>query len=136
MLITQALESLYDSFGENCVIDLVSSCGFICVLGATSPKTQKMIIDWCGTYRARRKSWDGSGKHRKTSVAYEDQPIVHPDDLMTLQNTGELIMITPYGFARIKKTPYYLDKYFKPLATRIKTHNEAILKTLEGNDEE
>ena len=85
-----------------------------------------MVCDWCGTYKARRISYNGHGNRRTTSESYEDKPIVEPSDLMTLAQSGEAILITPYGYCRVKKTPYYKDKYFKPIATEIKKHNDNV----------
>ena len=38
---------------------------------------------------------------------------------MTLKNTGEAILISPYGYSRVKKIPYYQDKLLKPMAEEI-----------------
>ena len=47
---------------------------------------------------------------------------------MTLAQSGELILITPFGYSRVKKAPYYKDPILAPLAEDIKKHNDAILE--------
>ena len=45
---------------------------------------------------------------------------------MTLKNTGEAILITPYGYSRVNKVPYYEDKVLKPMADEIVKYNKTI----------
>ena len=125
-LITQSTEALMSAFTENEVADLISNCPYIIVLSASSAKTQKSVCSWCGKYKVRKTSWSGSGKDRKTTVSYEEKDIVEPSDLMTLKNTGEAILITPYGYSRVKKVPYYEDKVLKPMADEIVKYNKTI----------
>lgn len=125
-LITQSTEALMSAFTENEVADLISNCPYIIVLSASSAKTQKSVCSWCGKYKVRKTSWSGGSNDRKTTVSYEEKDIVEPSDLMTLKNTGEAILITPYGYSRVKKVPYYEDKILKPMADEIVKYNKTI----------
>lgn len=125
-LITQSTEALMSAFTENEVADLISNCAYIIVLSASSTKTQKSVCAWCGKYKVRKTSWSGGSKDRKTTVSYDEKDIVEPSDLMTLKNTGEAILITPYGYSRVKKVPYYEDKLLKPMAEEIVKYNKTI----------
>lgn len=125
-MITQSTEALMSAFTENEVADLISNCPYIIVLSASSPKTQKSVCSWCGKYKVKKTSWSGSGKDRKTTISYEEKDIVEPSDLMTLKNTGEAILITPYGYSRVLKVPYYEDKFLKPIAESNIKHNKTI----------
>lgn len=125
-LITQSTEALMSAYSENEVADLISNCPYVVVLSASSTKTQKSVCQWCGKYRARRKSWSGEGKNRKASISFEERDIVEPSDLMVLKNTGEAIIITPYGYGRVSKTPYYSDRILKPMAEEIAAYNKAV----------
>ena len=126
-LITQSTEALMSAFTENEVTDLISNCPYVIVLSASSSKTQKSVCSWCGKYKVRKTSWSGgSTKDRKTTVSYEEKDIVEPSDLMTLKNSGEAILITPYGYSRVKKVPYYEDKILKPIAEKIVKYNKNI----------
>lgn len=125
-LITQSTEALMSAFTENEVADLISNCPYIIVLSASSTKTQKSVCAWCGKYKVRKQSWSGSGKDRKSTISYEEKDIVEPVDLMTLQNSGEAILISPYGYNRVQKAPYYKDKILKPIADEIIKYNKTI----------
>ncbi len=131
-LITQSTEALMSAFTENEVADLISNCPYIIVLSATSIKTQKSVCSWCGKYKVRKQTWNGTGKDAKISVSFDEKDIVEPSDLMTLKNTGEAILITPYGYCRVKKVPWYRDKFFKLRAESIIKHNKTIQQIEEG----
>ncbi|MCD8111078.1 MAG: type IV secretory system conjugative DNA transfer family protein [Clostridiales bacterium] len=128
VLVTQSLEALMTAYSENEAIDLLSNCSYKIVLDASSSKTQQMVCDWAGVYKERRQSV--SGKQQRTT-SYEDKNILRPSDLMTLIRSKELILISPYGYNRIEKCPYYSDRYFKPLADDIRDYNRMV-KELDG----
>ena len=48
-------------------------------------------------------------------------------DLLKLQESGEMILISPYGWNRIQKVPYFKDKYFKKKADVIQENNDAYI---------
>lgn len=125
VLVTQSLEALMVAYSENEAIDLISNCSYKIILDASSSKTQKMVCEWAGKYKERRQSVS-SGKGKNTTISYEDRDILHPSDLMTLVKTGELVLISPYGYNRIDKCPYYSDGYFGPIAEEIREHNATI----------
>lgn len=125
-LISQSTEALMAAFTESEVADLLSNCPYIVVLSASSHKTQQSVCAWCGKYKVRKTSWNNKGIERNTTVAYEEKDIVEPADLMTLKNTGEAILISPYGYNRVKKVAYYEDKYLKPMADEIISYNKHI----------
>lgn len=132
-LITQSTEALMSAYTENEVTDLISNCTYIVVLSASSMKTQKMVCAWCGKYMVKKQSWSGSGKDRKVSVSYEEKDIVDSSDLMTLPQSGEAILITPYGYSRVRKVPYYSDKFLSPMAEEIIDHNKVISGVISKN---
>ena len=123
ILITQSLEALYISYSENEVTDLISNCPYVLVLSASSSKTQKSIIEWCGKYKQTRQSWSGSGLETRVTTSYEDKDIVEASDLVSLPKTGEAILISAHGYNRITKTPYFKDPYFKSISDGINTRN-------------
>ena len=62
----------------------------------------------------------------KGSISYEETDIVTEADLMQLRNTGELILISPYGYNRLKKVPYYKDRYLKEISDKYIKNNDVI----------
>lgn len=125
LLVTQSIDSLMVSYSEKEIQDLVSNCSYKVILDASNPETEKMIIGWCGKYRAKKKTWNvGDKVSGKGSISYEETNIVTESDLMQLRNTRELILISPYGYNRIKKSPYYQDRSMKEASARcIKNNN-------------
>ena len=127
-LITQTTEALMSAFTENEVADLIGNCAYIIVLNASATKTQKSIISWVGKYRAKKQTWSGSGKDRKINVSYDDIDLLEAAELRNLEKTGEAILITPYGYCRVKKTPYYQDKNFRKTAEENINYNNTIIE--------
>ena len=136
ILATQSVEALMTVYSENEVVDLISNCNYKIVLDASSQKTQHMIREWCGKYRELKKTWNGAGTKQKTGVSFEEKPIVEESDLMTLAQTGEVILICPYGYFRIQKTPYYRDKNLKKLADEVAEYNKTVEELHEPKKEE
>lgn len=136
ILVTQSVEALMTVYSENEVVDLISNCNYKIVLDASSQKTQHMIREWCGKYRELKKTWNGAGTKQKTGVSFEEKPIVEESDLMTLAQTGEVILICPYGYFRIQKTPYYRDKNLKKLADEVAEYNKTVEELHECKKEE
>lgn len=129
VLIAQSMEALMTAYSENEVTDLISNCSYIEVVSATSVKTQRAVCNWCGTYMARKQSWSGEGRESRVSVSYEEKDIVQPKDLMVLPKSKEAIIITPWGYNRVKKVPYYKDKFLKKKSDEIKKYNESIISS-------
>lgn len=132
ILVTQSVEALESAYSPAEVADLISNCEFVEILSAKSSKTQKAVCDWCGKYREKKLNWSGTVGNRKISTTYDEKAIVNPSDLITLQASGEAILISPYGYNRIKKVPYYTDTYFRERAERIRKHNDKLISIKGG----
>ena len=90
-------------------------------------ESEKEIIGWCGKYKARKKSWNTGDKvSGKGSISYEETDIVTEADLMQLRNTGELILISSYGYNRLKKVANYEDRYLKEISDKYINNNDVI----------
>ena len=57
-------------------------------------------------------------------------------DRITLAQTGEAILVCPYGYFRIQKTPYYKDKILKKLADEVAEYNKTVEELHECKKEE
>lgn len=117
VICVQSIPGLKCAYSEDEVLDLLSNLPYKLFFDATTVETQKMVSDWCGTYRRRNTSWSGQDKGgRSTSVQYTDEPIVRPEDLITLAGTEECILVSNIaGYSRVRKVPYYKTPYFKRL---------------------
>lgn len=101
-----AIKSIYRNDEE--VNDMLSNLGYMYFMDATEPSCQKWICDMCGTFPRRNVSWNVSGasKSDSSNISYTEEPIVRPQDLITLGGTDEAILISHIGgYNRIKKTP-------------------------------
>jgi len=125
VLVTQSLEALEVAYSRPEMLDLVSNCSFKAILSSSSPETSKMIVGWVGKYRAK-KYGKNSGKNISTNVSFEDRNIIEPNELISLPQTGEAILVTDFGYFRIKKAPYYKDALLSQRAGKIAAHNVAI----------
>ena len=125
ILVSQSTEALMSAYSEHEVMDLISNCPYIACLSAATSRTQNAIVDWVGIYTARKTSWSGEGKGMKANISYDDEKkILDKSELMTLKE--DAILISPYGYSRLKKTKYYEDKFFMPIAEEIEKHNKGI----------
>lgn len=127
ILVTQSVDALLSAYRESEVDDLISNCAYTAVLSATSKKTQDKIISWSGQYTERRTSYNqGKGASSHRSISYEQRNIVEAEDLVTLPDSGELILITPKGYSRIKKSPYYKIRQLNDRSKEIENFNQNI----------
>lgn len=125
VLISQSVEALTSAYSENEVVDIISNCSYVEVLSAASKKTQEMIVAWCGKYKEKKSTWSG-GITKREHYTMEENDIVRADDLMRLQLAGDAIVVTPYGYFRVKKVPYYKDVKLKKLEQETKDYNECL----------
>lgn len=123
---TQSVEGLNLSDGE--IADLVSNNEFISILSAKSSKTMKLIQDWGGKYQERNINWTTMRGYRRASTNYNDKPIIDTSDLITLQQSGEEILISPWGYMRYKKAPWYKDKKLITKVNSIKERRKSYEK--------
>ena len=119
MLFAQSKEGQLDTIYGKETKTIEENCQYKICLKATEPSTQKWFSDMIGTADRKRKgtSYNASNlsmhSSSGTSSNYEEKRIIKPEELAYLPNKNEAIIITPQGFKRIKKAPYYKDKAFK-----------------------
>lgn len=122
-MVTQSYSALQQAYSKPEVDDLINNAEYVVCLSAKDMSTAKMISAWCGKYLERAVSRQ-DGKSKSKSTSYTDKDILSEADLLKLQESGEAILISPYGWNRIKKTPYYKDKYFKKISDDIIKSNK------------
>ena len=110
--------------------DFISNFMYRVILDC-SDNSQRMICDWAGSFRYRKTSWSGTGSKRKSSTSWEKDKILDENSLVTLGKSDELLLFSAMctaagkgekdpGFATLKKTPYYKDRYYKHLFQKVK----------------
>ena len=120
MLVSQSAEALERAYSKSDIESMMNNCPYKVILSATSKETQDAVIRWAGKYEERRYSRGISGARRSSNINYVEENIVQAAELMTLPEQGECIIISPYGYCRIKKAPYYKDKILSKKAEEIK----------------
>ena len=126
IMVTQSYSALQQSYSKQEVDDLINNCEFIACLSAKDPATARMVSAWCGKYLERSITRQ-DGKNRSNSTSFSERNILTEADLLKLQESGEMILISPYGWNRIQKVPYFKDKYFKKKADEIQKNNDAYI---------
>lgn len=122
MLITQSTDALERAYRKSEVEALLQNCPYKVILSSTAKGTTDNVIRWAGKYRSRRVS-QTKGRSTGTNVSYEDRDRVQASDMLDLPQKDEAIIITPQGYFRIKKTPYYSDKRISVIAREVTEHN-------------
>ena len=110
-LVIQSIGALDDTYGTAASRVIADLCHYKAVLAVSDPTSQKYFSDLVGTtvtmqrgFSATHDSLSGvvSGYNRTLSETRE--PIIHPHEFLTLQ---DVVLITPHGFCRANKTPYF-----------------------------
>ena len=116
MFLTQNVAGLKESYSDNEVSDILGNCAYWEIFSSFKNKeTTDIITAECGKYRARKTSWNGSGKNAKLSTSYEDLPLIEASDLNELIDRNEAIVITDAGYIRVQKVSIYSDPYLRPI---------------------
>lgn len=127
IMVTQSYSALQQSYSRQEVDDLINNCEYVACLSAKDPATAKMISAWCGKYLERSISRQ-DGKNRSSNTSFSEQSILTESDLLKLQESGELILISPHGWNRIQKVPYFKNHYFRKISDEIKKANDEYMK--------
>ena len=125
MLVSQSVEALERAYSKADIESMMNNCPYKVILSATSKETQDAVIRWAGKYEERRYSRGISGARRSSNINFVEENIVQAAELMTLPEQGECIIISPYGYNRVKKAPYYQDKILAKRANEIKRLRQA-----------
>ena len=120
MLVSQSVEALERAYSKADIESMMNNCPYKVILSATSKETQDAVIRWAGKYEERRYSRGISGARRSSNINFVEENIVQAAELMTLPEQGECIIISPYGYNRVKKAPYYNDRILAKRADEIK----------------
>ena len=121
-LIFQSLAQLDVTYGQPQRKVICDNCAYWAILRVSDVDTQKYFADAIGTYDKTKKSYSDNQQDLKltgssgTSTTTEEKRIVKPEELNRLDD--ELILISPFGFNRIRKTYYFREKAFQSLLSK------------------
>jgi len=115
MLYVQSKNQLDMIYGDKQAGSICDNCNYKAILRASEPSTQKWCSDLVGTYDKKKVSNSsnadifGLGKGTGISTTTEEKRIIKPEEFAYLQ---DIVCLFPTGYARINKTPYYIDPAF------------------------
>jgi type IV secretion system protein VirD4 len=126
-LIVQSLAQLDVIYGAGYRQVIADNCGFKAILNATDATTQEYFSRLVGTQRKAKTTTSTSFKEdtekiQSTSISEttEEKRLIKPEEFATLQ---DIVLLTPYGYSRIKKTSCYRTRAFK--IPRKQTHRSS-----------
>ena len=113
-LLIQSLAQLDDIYGHDKRRVITDNCAYQAILSANDAETQESFSKLIGTWDRPKKSYGKNldilgligGIHEGTF--FEKSPIIKPEELRQLGK--DVIVLTPYGYCRVEKAPYYLEK--------------------------
>lgn len=115
-LIIQSMAQLDLTYGKEARQVIADCCNYKAILSATDGDTQEYLSRLVGTYDRSRSTtnanyapYSGMGTGTGTSLTTEEKRIIKPEDFATLR---DIVLLTPFGFARAEKAPYYATKEF------------------------
>ena len=115
-ILTQSLAQLDLIYGRESRQVIADNCSYKAILKATDADTQEYFSKLVGTYDKIKKSSSANfeqytqmGKGTGTSTTTEEKRIIKPEEFATLD---KIVLLTPFGFCRAEKTPYYKEKRF------------------------
>lgn len=115
-ILTQSLAQLDLIYGKSTRQVIADNCPYKAILNATDAETQDYFSKLVGTYDKIKKSNSanadifGIGKGTGVSTTTEEKRIIKPEEFSTLK---DIVLLTPFGFCRVDKTPYYSTKAFQ-----------------------
>jgi type IV secretion system protein VirD4 len=110
MPIIQSLAQLDTTYGTEQRKVIVDNCNYKAILGVTDADSQAYFSKLVGTYEREKitRNYEDEGwlaEKKGISKTTEEKPIVKPEEFAYLQ---DIVLITPYGYMRVQKRPYYL----------------------------
>lgn len=127
IMVTQSLEALETAYSKSQVMDMVANSGFILVYDVKSPSSADVICKLAGKYKEKDHNWSVTKARGKISTSYKEKDILEISDLMQLIQEEEAVLLTPYGYCKVRKTPYFKDRAFAGKAEKIRKYNETII---------
>ncbi len=135
ILVTQSLAALEGGFKKPEISTLIANCSTKIILDCSARETANEVLGWIPKYTQIRSTKPTGGKTRNGNVSFDEKARVDSADLMNLISDGEAIIIHKTGYYRVKKVPYFADKYLKPQAEAIRRHNEKYFERRSGSDD-
>lgn len=113
-LFIQSLSQLDEIYGKAAREIIVDTCQFKVILNVTDAENQKYFSDLVGTVVRKQKGisinyepYTREACGASISINESREPVILPHEFATLK---DIILLTPYGFYRVNKIPFYCNK--------------------------
>lgn len=107
MLCVQSDASLNRIYGNDTRIEMLTNCGYKCILNATDAETQETYSRLIGERNVEHCSVTTGNGNPSYNYSLQRERIVEPAELAYLQN--HLILLTPTGYIRLTKNFYFKE---------------------------
>ena len=134
LLVTQSLDALQRAYEKSRVDAMLTCCPYKVILSASGKDTIDFVVRSAGKCTVFRDTHGKSGRNSNSSRSTEDKDRVTAVDLIALPELGEAIVISPYGYNRIKKVQYWRDRNLKKIATSVLAANKKYVELREKNE--
>lgn len=121
-LLMQSLTQLDLIYGKETRQIIVDNCPYKAILSVTDPENQRTFSDMIGDIRVATRSVgenQGAGTSRtddesgssescgaSRGITETWEPVIRPHEFATLK---DIVLMTPEGYCRVDKAPYYMD---------------------------
>lgn len=107
MLCVQSDASLNRIYGNDTRIEMLTNCGYKCILNATDPETQETYSRLIGERNVEHRSVTAGNGNPSYTYSLQKERIIEPAEFAYLQN--HLILLTPTGYIRLTKNFYFKE---------------------------
>lgn len=116
-LLIQSLAQLDVIYGKGNRKIIADNAAYTAILKATDTETQEYFSKRVGTHERDKISYNASfdaytqlGKGTGVSKSTEEKKLIKPEEFAYLK---DIVLLTPTGYMRVEKAPYYEDKTIK-----------------------
>lgn len=106
MLFVQSDASLNRIYGSDTRVEMLTNCGYKCILNATDPETQETYSRLIGEHHVEHRSVS-VGDSTSYNYSLQQERIVEPAAFAYLKD--HLYLLTPFGYMKLTKKYYFKD---------------------------
>lgn len=120
-LFIQSIAQLDRLYGHGASSAMLDNCPYKAILNVASPKSQEHFSKLTGTFEVEKKGYSvnydpdsGIEVGSNENFMLRREPIIFPHEFAQL---NDIILMTPEGFSRVDKEPYYKREEHRPSPT-------------------
>lgn len=130
-LIVQSIAQFDKTYGQAVRKIILDNCSYKAILGVMDPENQRMFSDMIGTTlreqysvtQAINQNISSPSQKGTIHASFSREYEVFPHELSTL---NDILLLSPNGFCRVKKQPYYQETIKNALPHKMEEHHKFI----------